>query len=317
MSNAEKSNPVLQIADADYQPALVAIDSAAISQCKPAGALKSIGATLPRDSVALSHEGVPYFIAMTALNFQFWEITDSGEFVRYRHNDLEGALAMQAAFLAAWESVAQRAEQAGRAGDIQFIATGAKHLFGTETLTSVFGDIPAIGKRAKLLLEVLQGFGEKLEDVSSIILDSLRCRRELGWEHAQLLAQAFPESYGDDYLKKAQLTLMFIAGQWNESHPDQPCRLDVTVAADYQLPKILRAMGILKYSPSMAATVDGKQLIEPETIAERAIRAATVLACEQLAEHLGCTVAEVDFFLWVNRNKAREAQFHLTRTTAY
>jgi hypothetical protein len=310
-------NPVLRVAREDYQPSMVAIDTEAIARCQPAGALKSIGATLRPDSVALALEGVPYFITMNILNFQFWDVTDSGEFVRYRHNDLEGALAMQAAFLAAWEVAARRAEQAGRANDIQVIATALKHLFGTETLTGVFGDIPAIGKRARLLLEVLQGFGEKLEDVSNIILENLRTRRTLGWEHAQLLAQAFPESYGDDYLKKAQLTLMFIAGQWNESHPGQPCALDVTAAADYQLPKILRSLSILRYSQPIAESVDNRQLIEPESIAERAIRAATVLACEQLAQHLNCTVPEVDFWLWVNRNQAKAAQFHLTRTTAY
>ncbi|WP_088501199.1 queuosine salvage family protein [Burkholderia ubonensis] len=316
----EKANPVLATARADYAEALVAIDEKAIAALElfePGGELQSIGSTLPLSSLARAMEGIPYFIAMNALNFQFWDVTDSGELVRYRHKELEGALAMQAAFLNAWEAAARLAlEKTGAANNVPVIARALNYHVTSEGLTRVFGDIPEIGKRARILMEVLED-GNLLQQVAANLLDAVH-QGELAWTHAELLAKTYPGAYGDAYLKKAQLTMMFIAGQWNaHTPPNRACRLNVTAAADYQLPKILRALGVLRYSVEVADTVDRQQLIPAGSVAERAIRAATVLACEKLAAHLQCTVPEVDFWLWVNRNQARGAQFHLTRTTAY
>ena len=313
----EKTNPVLRVALKDYNEQIVAIDHAAIALLPPVGELQARGATLAPDSICLGMEGIPFFIVMNSLNFQFWEITELSEFVRYQHEGQAGALAMYSAFRQCWERAAVRADIAGRApNDVPFIARELINLFSREGLLGIFGDIPAIGKRVRILLEVLSE-GEHLFNVSSTLLEALLTRRELGSDHAKMLAQAFPVAYGDDYLKKAQLTLMLIAGQWNAGNPGQTCKLDVTAAADYQLPKILREMGILRYSKWLADAVDKQQLVEADTIAERAIRAATVLACEELAEHFQCSSSQVDFWLWANRNQAREAKFHLTRTTAY
>ncbi|MEX3984272.1 queuosine salvage family protein [Paraburkholderia sp. EG287A] len=317
MHYPEKTNPVLTIARTDYNPVLVEINRDAIALLPPSGDLKAMGPTLPQDSICLGLEGIPYFIAMNSLNFQFWDVTEKDEFVRYRHEGEEGALAMRTVFQTCWELAAMRAHEAGRAdSDVPFFTRELIDLFGREGLSGRFGEIPAIGKRARILMEVL-GDGKLLLNVANTLHEALVTRQQLTWVHAKLLAHSFPVAYGDDYLKKAQLTLMFIAGQWNAYNPGRPCKLDVTAAADYQLPKILRAMGILRYSDWLAASVDQTQLIEAESIAERAIRAGTVLACEELAEHLNCSLPEVDFWLWVNRNQARDAKFHLTRTTAY
>lgn len=91
----------------------------------------------------------------------------------------------------------------------------------------------------------------------------------------------------------------------------------LTLCADYQLPRMLRAMGVLEYSPGLAQKVDSQTLIEKDSIEERAIRAATIVAGEMLAEHFGVTPAAVDNFLWTNRSKAGSAPFHLTITTDY
>jgi hypothetical protein len=316
MHYPEKSNPVLTIARTDYNPAIVEIDHSAIAQLPPAGELKGMGVTLPQGSICLGLEGIPFFIALNALNFQFWDKTLE-EFVRYRHAGQEGAIAMRAAFQMCWEMAAMRADTAGRElDDVPFITRELIDLFGREGLSGRFGNIPEIGKRTRILMEVL-GDGTHLLNVASTLHEALVTRQQLTWVHAKLLAQSFPVAYGDDYLKKAQLACMFISGQWNAFNPGRPCKLDVTAAADYQLPKILRAMGILKYSPWLESTVDEQRPVEENSVAERAIRAATVLACEELAAHLQCSLPEIDFWLWVNRNQAREAKFHLTRTTAY
>lgn len=316
MQNAENLNPVLRIAREDYAADLVNIVESAIAQCQPGETLQSMGATVPVDSLCRAMEGIPYFIAMDSINYQFWDVAESGDFVRYRHHGLEGALAMQQAFRQAWEAQAQLVQHLPGPSHTAFIVDSLRERIENHGVTGIFGDIPAASSRADILFEVLAD-ASRLYVTSETLLSSLLLRGKLGWQEAELLAQTFPRAYRDRYLKKAQLTLMFIAGQWNEHNPRQACRLDVTAAADYQLPKILRAMGILSYSPELAARVDAQQLIAADSREERAIRAATVLACEKLAEHLNCTLPQVDFWLWVNRNQARSAQFHLTQTTAY
>jgi hypothetical protein len=317
MQHTTKTNPVLTTARADYNEQFVAIDFDAIAKCPPAGELKAMGATFPPDSVCLAMEAIPFFIVMNSLNFQFWDVTDAGEFVRYRHEGQEGALAMRTAFQRVWKQAVIRADGAGRTSDIPFIVDEVREIFSREGMTGVFGDIPEPRKRTRIMMEMLED-GERVFEVSSLLHKALVTRQRLGWEEAKLLlADTFPVAYGDEYLKKAQLTLMFIAGQWGAGNPTRPCKLDVTAAADYQLPKILRAMGILRYSKWLSDMVDQQLLIEADSLAECAIRAATVLACEKLAEHQNCTLPDVDFWLWVNRNQARSAQFHLTRTSAY
>lgn len=313
MRAMNETHPVLAAAHADYADDLVALDEDAIAQCAPADRLQRMGATLPFDShAAQALEGIPYFIAMDSINFQFWDVTATGVFLRYRHAGLEGALAMQQAFRQAWEAQAARLAHLSGTGHTRAVIEALFHRIAAEGVSGIFGDIPAAAARTGILLEVLGDAGRLIE-VSAKLYAALVLRGSLGWAEAELLATRFPLAYGDRYLKKAQLTLMFIAGQWQG--PD--CRLEVTAAADYQLPKILRAMGILRYAPELAARVDSQQLIDADSREERAIRAATVLACEKLAAHLGCAVPEVDFWLWVNRNRARDAKFHLTRTTAY
>lgn len=317
MRTMKETNPVLAVAHADYADDLVAIDEHAVAQCAPAGRLQSMGATLPLDShAARALAGIPYFIAMNSINFQFWDVAETGAFVRYRHAGLEGAMAMQQAFRQLWEEEAQRLTHLPGAEHTKALIDALPHRILTEGEASIFGDIPAVNARTRVLFEVLSD-SNRLYDVSAALYDALVFRGRLGWQDARLLARAFPLAYGDRYLKKAQLVLMFIAGQWSAHDSQLVCRLDVTAAADYQLPKILRAMGILRYAPELAARVDCQQLIDAESREERAIRAATVLACEKLAARLQCTVPEVDFWLWVNRNHARDARFHLTRTTAY
>lgn len=313
MRAMKESNPVLAVAHADYASDLVALDEDAIAQCAPADRMQSMGVTLPFNShAARAQEGIPYFIAMDSINFQFWDVAETGEFLRYRREGLVGALAMQQAFLEAWEAQADELAHLSGAGRTRAVIEALGQHIAAEGVSRFFGDIPAAAARTGILLEVLGDAGRLIE-VSAKLYVALVLRGRLGWEEAELLARTFPLAYGDRYLKKAQLTLMFIAGQWR----GRDCGLEVTAAADYQLPKILRAMGILRYAPELAARVDGQQLIDAESREERAIRAATVLACDMLAAHLRCSVPEVDFWLWVNRNQARGAKFHLTRTTAY
>lgn len=323
MSNATQSttldqaHPVRAVASEDYRAGLVRINRDAVARLERPQGLQGLGSTLAGSPLAGRLTAfVPYFIAMDVLNYQFWELDAQGAFQRYSHNGAIGALAMQNSMLQHWtEALSGVAGDTSVRAQVEHVIAALRGRVEHEGVTFLLGDIPQAASRRELLLEVLDA--DKLTTVAEYLIARINTSAELGWGDAQVLAYLFPKCYGDRYLKKAQLTLMFIAAEYNATGPVQRCRLNVTAAADYQLPKVLRALGVLEYSEALAARVDGHEPIAEDSTEERAIRAATVIACDALAEQFGVTMEEIDFWLWVNRNAAREARFHLTETTAY
>ena len=93
--------------------------------------------------------------------------------------------------------------------------------------------------------------------------------------------------------------------------------LKVTIASDYQVPKVMRSMGILEYSDALAAIVNGEQLIASGSKEELAIRAAAILAGEEISKKFSVAVAQLDWWIWSQRNNDPSAKFHLTVTTDY
>ncbi len=308
------SNPVFQRASLDYQPRLVAVNYEAIDHLSAPVEVGAMGYVLAGTPMA----GRPllfsaFLVAMDALNYQFWDINAQGGFVRYEHGGKAGALAMQAAFIECW---CRHIPAEGP--DSQAVACaveGMKAELAAQGLSGVFGAMPSPDSRLELLQEVLAV--ERLLSAATFLVARVQNEDQLGWVDAQLLAALFPKSYADDYLKKAQLTLMFIAAEWRAMKCGRNVRLDVSAAADYQLPKVLRGLGLLTYQDDVARVIDGGSLVEAGGEVEGAIRAATIYACQALAIQFNVGVEAVDFWLWQQRNVARDAQFHLTRTTHY
>jgi len=87
--------------------------------------------------------------------------------------------------------------------------------------------------------------------------------------------------------------------------------------ADYQVPRVLRALGVLEYCPSLADRINRHDLLEEGGPEELAIRAATIIACEAIAAHTGGTSADIDNLLWLSQDIAGDAPFHLTETRLY
>ena len=110
------------------------------------------------------------------------------------------------------------------------------------------------------------------------------------------------------FYKRAQILVGDIWAAYGR--PTDPAHLyyfrdmrEITMFADYRVPQILRHMGILHYSASLAAAVDTKQVIPFGSAEEVELRAATVVAVEQLQQSLqthgrSLLVLEVDWLLW-------------------
>jgi hypothetical protein len=95
----------------------------------------------------------------------------------------------------------------------------------------------------------------------------------------------------------------------------------LTVFADYVLPRGLRKLGILEYSPELSGEVDRRELIPAGSPEEVEIRAKTVWAAKLLQDELNrrgkpADALSVDFFIW-GSGKDDSTPHHLTETTAY
>lgn len=317
----EVESPALYAAAGDYCPEDVLVNAEAIlSQPRPEF-LDSpvVGVRVPElaERPALF---CAYLLAMNSLNYQFWSPAGRAEFqsatsalplTRYNKDGLVGAVAMENCFSQWWMRHCNP-----DLDDNSCLATtikGMRDELDANGLESIFGDIPAAQSRLRLLDEALNaGLLQALS--AGLTARAINCRT-LGWQDAVWVASLLPNCFQDPYLKKAQLAVMLIGGQFRQL--GLQVDMDVSAAADYQLPKVLRRLGILEYGPQLAKLVDeGFLLVEGDRY-ERALRAATVYAVAALAEHFNTGVEQVDFWLWSKRNEWPPSNFHLCLTTNY
>ncbi|MDP1908099.1 MAG: queuosine salvage family protein, partial [Hyphomicrobium sp.] len=270
---------ILDRAQRDYRADLAAIDHGRLATAGwPRGRLEPMTIDIDGPAGETRETALPFLVAMSAINYRFWTRRPDGTISRYQLDGKTGARALWAAFEMSWEDAPTFADRL-RNGHFN----------------AMFGAIPDQESRLTLLQEVLAG--DRLADVCDDIVQDVADRRAVTASHAGLLAQAFPLAFGDPFLKKAQLAIAMYAGFLrNLGQPVTTSAL--TAMADYQVPRVLRYLDILTYAPPLAAKVDTGQLIACDSEEENAIRAATVLACEAIAAHMGASAADVDNLLW-------------------
>ncbi len=103
------------------------------------------------------------------------------------------------------------------------------------------------------------------------------------------------------FLKRAQIFPSDL-GQLSARYPDfQVADRDQSTAfADYRLPQVLRHLGALEYSSSLAAAVDNGVILPAGSTPEIEIRACTIEVCEKLKSYLPeRTSADIDLGLWL------------------
>jgi hypothetical protein len=168
------------------------------------------------------------------------------------------------------------------------------------------GRYPLIEERKRHLLELLNG----AEDFTKII-----CSKEFSGERLfHEMIEMFQGFASDTLLKRASLFFIQLYRKFGWYKDDLMMKLPVP--ADYQVPKILRHLGCIEYSNSMAEKVDNSILIPKHSLEELQIRASTIKTCEKLQNITGWTIADVDTYLWTKR-KDTDTPFHLTITTDY
>ena len=279
-----------------------------------------------------------YLLALEALNFCFWDAPPRWE-VPWAGERHDGYWALTAALRRAIR------DDALPLWDAHWLAglgmEGARRLLRGEGRP-----IPLLEARVSHLNEVGRVLLERWEgQFANLVADCAGDAPRL----ALAIAEAFP-SFRDEarwrgqtvrFHKRAQICVADLA----RLLPDHPLgRLDglerLTAFADYKVPQVLRAHGMLRLSAHLAARVDAGEEIPAASEAEIELRAATVWGCEWLARAYNAaldspttaaaeasstnpgeapiTAAGVDGMLWAaGQDNTGLPPYHRTRTVYY
>lgn len=127
------------------------------------------------------------------------------------------------------------------------------------------------------------------------------------------------------FLKRAQICAVDLSGTFGGRGWGAFRDLGrLTAFADYKIPQVLRALGVLVYGPELAAAVDAREEIPAGDPREVEIRACMVWAVEWIRRELAARGQEklpyeIDWHLW-NLGQQRlpgERPYHRTRTIFY
>jgi hypothetical protein len=287
----------------DYQPDLVAIDTDVIERLPVrADRFSQMASGLSGCPAGKTPAGAAaYSIAFNSLNYMFWTPTPKG-MSRYHWRGERGTNGMKAAFEHAWGETAT--------------VEGLRRRLGSgdpEAVVELFGEISLSKRRAHFLREVLS---EDCLEQAAADLMAAAATGKLGTVDAQRIARRFPMAFGQDaYLTRAQLAVMWFASYLGEQGVTLDC--DLCVAANYQMPRVMRSIKALRFSTELAAKIDSHTLLLRGSAEERAIRAATVLGVQMMARHLGVSEPVMVNVLWHNRDACGAMPHHLTITTDY
>lgn len=262
---------------------------------------------------------VTYIFLLDALNFSFW-----GEpkwRVQYVRGDLDGYWALAAALKRAAER------------DASFLDANNLAAISPEALARVLRgsvEIPMFLERWRNAQELGRVLRERFGGSAARVVE--QANGDAG-QLARLVAENF-SSFNDttlynghavNFFKRAQILAGDLHGsfrgeKWGAFHNLQ----DLTAFADYKLPQLLRAWGILHYTPTLARRVDRKIPLAKDSPAEIEIRAATLWAVELLRDALAqhdraLNSVQMDWFLWQSSQSNIKGMkpYHRVRTIYY
>jgi hypothetical protein len=263
-----------------------------------------------------------YILLLDALNFCFWP--DPGQprwTIDYQGRTLGGYLALAA-------SLKRGIEEGLPLLDADWLAQVTP-----EHLLHVFrgeGRIPMLERRianAREAGQVLKSRygGSFARAIESCQGSAVRLVELLEREFSSFCDVATWKGRTVRILKRAQITPVDLYGTFGGAGLGHFSDLEaLTAFADYKIPQVLRALGVLQYSPTLADRVDRMELLEPGSPEEVEIRAAMVWAVEWIrqglqAEGLSQRAFELDWFLWNLGQEPLPEQkpYHRTRTWFY
>ena len=263
-----------------------------------------------------------WLLVLDALNFSFWTHDPAERWgLDYRGQSLRGYWALAAALKRAVEEGVPVYEAGWMAGCTPEAL--ARVLRGRHT-------IPLPAARLAHLHEVGRGLSARWQGRFTNLIAA--CGGS-----AVTLAAALPREFPNfedvsDYAgrrirlyKRAQILPADLWGAYAGEGPGAFHDIDrLTAFADYKVPQVLEALGVLRYAPALEAKLAAGTELASGSAEEVEIRAMTIYGTERLREALArvgrpLSAIQLDWILWELglRPDTRFKPYHLTRTTAY
>ncbi len=293
------THPVLLRSKEDYNPTLAKVNDDVIRslQLDLSVAKEDVQKQFDFLKTWKLEDAFHYIFGLNSINFKFWELTPS--FVRYSNNGKVGALAANEGFHSLYMYMQENKFNLD--------------LLTPELMAEFYGDIPNVEERIQILKESLNP-AVKLA-LYVVCMKSFK-QETVPFSLADKIVEMLPLSYEDPYFKKVQLAIYEAMYLWNEVKGTNVSMPELTVAADYQLPKALEGMGVITYGSALKNMIESHKVLERDSAEELAIRSATIVACEKMRRFHNLSVPELDRFLWLIRNDFN-TKFHLVDTTDY
>jgi len=174
----------------------------------------------------------------------------------------------------------------------------------------VWHRFPMLKERHDHLQELIAGWSRAQQFAEMVIIDG-GAKSDFIDEILEYLVSSFTGYASDVFLKRAQLLLHQIHRKTGLLDTSR-----CTVPADYQVPRILHHKRCLIYSQELDDRIACQEPISKGSVYEVEIRAATIMACDAIANAAESTPLAVDNFLWQSRKECT-SPFHLTVTTDY
>lgn len=266
-----------------------------------------------------SERSVTYLFLLDALNFSFWG--SPRWTIRYHGVKLDGYWALAAALKRAVEE------------EIPILDSDYMAELPPEDLARLFrgeGEIPLFTERWRNVRELGRVLRDRWEGSAARVVESAgrdapRLARLIADNLSSFHDSAIYNSRTVNFFKRAQILVADIAGSFGGRRWGEFRNLaELTAFADYKLPQILRAWGILRYSKGLARRVDAREELAKDSAEEIEIRAAMLWGVEFLRESLArrgrnLTSNQLDWFLWErSQHKKQDMKpYHRTRTIYY
>ncbi|MDY6856717.1 MAG: queuosine salvage family protein [Thermodesulfobacteriota bacterium] len=265
---------------------------------------------------------VSYFFVLDSINFCFWPEPKKRKWECVYHSQrLSGYYALAA-------SIKMAIKEGIPITDARYLAK-----ISLDELKQVLGgqgELQLLEERRTILNQLGKVLIQDYKDSAcNLVEDSGNSAVRL----VELLSEKL-ESYRDIgkyldqrvfFFKRAQILVADLYGAFEGSGFGSFMDIDMlSCFADYKLPQVLRHMGILRYSQSLAEKVDQGVLLEAGCSQELEIRACTICAVELIREELkrigvALKAFEIDWILWnlAQYKEFKVKPYHRTLTLFY
>ncbi|TKY70648.1 UPF0553 protein [Spatholobus suberectus] len=189
--------------------------------------------------------------------------------------------------------------------------------------------LPLEEERVRLLHEVGIELERNFEGKASNLVE---CCGKSAVNLVALVARHFPGFRDHTLYKGRQVFLykraqIFAADLWGAFSGQRYGEFkdigSLTIMADYIVPAVLRQLGVLKYSPTLANTIEASGEIGPGTEEEVELRACSIHAVEKMRELISVKSGrqvlsvELDLWLWASGVQCTSLQHHRTLSIYY